>query len=99
MNQKEDDDYLITGNLDYIEPRKYRTFYSNILKKLVIEHRKFHSLRHTFATNCLELGIDYKMVSELLGHSSMSTTMNIYFHSKMKIKCDGLEKLSKFFMH
>lgn len=99
MNQKEDDDYLVTGNLDYIEPRKYRTIYSNILKKLMIEHRKFHSLRHTFATNCLELGIDYKTVSELLGHSSMSTTMNIYFHSKMKTKRDGLEKLSEFFMH
>lgn len=98
MNQKEDDDYLVTGNLDYIEPRKYRTIYSNILKDLTIDYRKFHSLRHTFATNCLELGIDYKTVSELLGHSSMRTTMNIYFHSKMKTKRDGLEKLGEFFM-
>ena len=60
-----------------------------ILDKLKIKHINFHSLRHTFATNCISLGIDYKTVSELLGHSDISTTLNLYVHPNLsdKKKC------------
>lgn len=81
--------YILTGTEKFIEPRSYRNYFNKLLANLDIEHHKFHSLRHTFATNCLELGFDYKMVSELLGHSNISTTLNIYVHPKMsqKRKC------------
>lgn len=90
--------YILTGTEKYIEPRSYRNYFSKLLVKLNIEHHKFHDLRHTFATNCLELGFDYKMVSELLGHSNINTTLNIYVHPKMaqKRKCiDTLYNICK----
>lgn len=52
-----------------------------------------HTLRHTFATRCFELGIEPKIVQELLGHSDISMTMNIYTHTSEKIKRTAIEKI------
>lgn len=57
-----------------------------MLKKLKIKHINFHSLRHTFATNCINLGVDYKTVSELLGHSDINITLNLYVHPNLSQK-------------
>lgn len=46
----------------------------------------FHMLRHIFATNCIMQGFDMKSLSEILGHSNVSTTMRIYVHSDMERK-------------
>ena len=89
----EEKTYILTGTEKFIEPRSYRNYYSKLLVNLEIEHHKFHSLRHTFATNCLELGFDYKMISELLGHSDINTTLNIYVHPKMSQKRKCISKL------
>ena len=72
-----------------------RTFYNNYkiyLKKLNIKYT-YHDLRHTFATNCIELGIDYKSLMELLGHSTITTTLNIYVHPTLNNKRDIVNKL------
>ena len=45
-----------------------------------LEHFHFHLLRHTFTSNLLASGAPPKGVQELLGHSAVSTTMNIYAH-------------------
>ena len=84
--------YVLTSSLNCIEPRAYRKYFSSVLKKLKIKHINFHSLRHTFATNCINLGIDYKTVSELLGHSDISITLNLYVHPNLsqKKKCMNL---------
>lgn len=81
--------YVLTSSLECIEPRAYRKHFTSILKKLKIKPINFHSLRHTFATNCINLGIDYKTVSELLGHSDISITLNLYVHPNLsqKKKC------------
>lgn len=81
--------YVLTSSPDCIEPRAYRKHFSSMLKKLKIKPINFHSLRHTFATNCISLGIDYKTVSELLGHSDISITLNLYVHPNLsqKKKC------------
>ena len=39
-----------------------------------------HSLRHTFATRCVENGISYKVIQKWLGHSKASRTLDIYSH-------------------
>ena len=78
--QCDDETYVISGSDHYIEPNKYRLYYNRILKNLGIEHKKFHSLRHTFATRCIECGCDYKSLSQLLGHSNVAITMNLYVH-------------------
>lgn len=70
----------------YMEPRNLRKYYYKIIDKLGISKLNFHSLRHTFATNCIRLGCDYKTVSELLGHSSVNMTLNIYVHFQMSQK-------------
>ena len=49
-------------------------------------------LRHTFATNCVEAGFDMKTLSEILGHSNVSTTLNLYAHVTMQMKRNYMEK-------
>lgn len=80
------DAYVLTNTEKYIEPRTYRNFYLHFMEKLNVKSLKFHSLRHTFATRCIELGADYKSVSEILGHASVSITMNLYVHPSIEQK-------------
>lgn len=55
----------------------------------------FHQLRHTYTSNLLSNGAAPKDVQELLGHSDVSTTMNIYAHSTRKAKRDSARLLDK----
>ena len=57
-----------------------RTQYSRLLKKCSIPYRKFHALRHTYATRLMENGIHPKVAQELLGHSTCDITMAVYSH-------------------
>lgn len=84
--RKREECYILTGTRKCMEPRNLRKYYYKIIDKLEISRLHFHSLRHTFATNCIRLGCDYKTVSELLGHSSVNMTLNIYVHSQMSQK-------------
>lgn len=70
--------YILTNSNKYMEPRAIRKYYNNFLLKLLIQPINFHCLRHTFATRYIENGANYKTVSELLGHSSINTTLNLY---------------------
>lgn len=73
----------------YISPSNFNRMFRGIQKSLKYEVvLGVHSLRHTFATLMLNKGIDVKIVSELLGHSNVSVTYNIYIHTiqSQKIK-------------
>jgi len=63
-----------------IEPRYYQKWFKEFLKRVGIEGVGFHSLRHTFSTRALEAKVSMKTVSEILGHSSISITMDLYSH-------------------
>lgn len=90
-------DYYVLSNSEYpIEPRTYRNYYKQFLNKLNIPFIKFHGLRHSFATRCIESKCDYKTVSVLLGHSSITTTMNLYVHPNLEQKRNCIRKMSKF---
>lgn len=91
----EKDDYFLTGKSNqFIEPGNYRMYFNKILKKLKIKNKyKFHILRHTFATNCINIGMDIKSLSEILGHSNVEITLNKYVHSSYETKKKFLEKL------
>lgn len=93
----DDDCYILTNTKKWIEPDKYRLYYNSILRKLNLPHLKFHSLRHTFATRCIECGCDYKSLSELLGHSNVAITMNIYVHPQMELKRKCVELLVDYY--
>lgn len=89
--------YILTANEKYIEPRTYRKYFNKVLDELKIKHFNFHSLRHTFATNCISLGVDYKTVSELLGHANVNITLNLYVHPRYSQKKKCIDLVCKVF--
>jgi len=72
----------------------------NKLKKYLdtagVQKANFHALRHSFATRCIEIGFDVKTLSEILGHTSVQTTLNRYVHSSFELKSQNMEKLNTF---
>lgn len=90
-----DDFYVLTNNERPTEPRTYRNYYNNLMVKLNIPKLKYHGLRHSFATRCIEAGCDYKTVSVLLGHSNISTTLDLYVHPNMEQKKRCITKMFK----
>lgn len=93
--KSDNENYILTGTNKYIEPRVYRNYFNNVLNTLKIKHFNFHSLRHTFATNCISLGVDYKTVSELLVHSNVNMTLDLYVHTSLSQKQKCYNKLIK----
>lgn len=91
-----DEYYILSKSTSYYDPRQLEEFYKRTLKKCNIRYSKFHTLRHTFATRCIESGIDVKTLSELLGHASSEITLNIYIHSTTELKRTSVEKLVTF---
>ena len=89
-------DYVISENQSFVSPRTYEYRYHRILSESGVEQVNYHVLRHTFATRCIEAGVDIKSLSEILGHSNVSITLNTYVHSSMELKRTQLEKLSVF---
>lgn len=88
--------YLIcTKKGNMVTNRSYQKTFQSILKKLNITHRNFHSLRHTFATRALEYGMDVKTLSEILGHTNATITLNRYSHSMLQYKITMMNKLGK----
>ena len=90
-----EDFYVLTNDERPTEPRTYRNYYNGLMVKLDIPKLKYHGLRHSFATRCIEAGCDYKTVSVLLGHSNISTTLNLYVHPNMEQKKRCISKMFK----
>lgn len=88
--------YLLTNTGKALEPRIYRRHYIKIIKQLNLPNIKFHGLRHTFATRCIESNCDYKTVSSILGHANISTTLNLYVHPDLGQKRKCIDRMLKF---
>ena len=87
--------FVLTNDITPTEPRIYRNYYKKLLAKLDIPPIKFHGLRHSFATRCIESHCDYKTVSVILGHSNISTTLNLYVHPNYEQKKKCIDKMLK----
>ena len=87
--------FVLTNDAKPTEPRTYRSYYKNLMKELGMPELKFHGLRHSFATRCIESNCDYKTVSVLLGHSNISTTLNLYVHPNLEQKKKAIEQMFK----
>lgn len=86
--------YFLTGSdKKYIEPHTMQNYFKRILKACSIKDANYHSLRHTFATRCVESGFDIKSLSEVLGHSDVNITLNRYVHPSMELKRNNMQKL------
>lgn len=93
-HKQERNNYILSNNQHPVEPRLLRKRFNHILGKNKIMHYKFHSLRHTFATKCIEAKVDYKTISVLLGHSNINTTLNLYVHPNNSQKKKAINKLT-----
>lgn len=87
------EDYVVSNRDIPLEPRYYRNYYYRLLDSLSLPHVRFHALRHSFATRCIESKCDYKTVSVLLGHASISTTMDLYVHPGYDEKKKAVEQM------
>lgn len=90
-----DDFYVLTNDEKPTEPRTYRNYYHRLMRRLGIPRLKYHGLRHSFATRCIESNCDYKTVSVLLGHANITTTLNLYVHPNMEQKKRCISKMLK----
>ena len=90
-----DEYFILTNEAKPTEPRTYRNYYKHLLKQLGIPDLKFHGLRHSFATRCIESQCDYKTVSVILGHANISTTLNLYVHPNMEQRKKCINQMFK----
>ncbi len=86
--------FILTGSNDYMEPRTLQYRLSKYVKQCGLEGVHFHTLRHTFATRCVEVGFEIKSLSEILGHSTTTITLDRYVHSSIELKRSNMDKLT-----
>lgn len=96
MRKKATSSFVVSNGNSFTSPRTYDYRYHKVLGDCNINAINYHALRHTFATRCIESGMDVKTLSEILGHINVSTTLNTYVHSSMELKRMQIEKLSLF---
>ncbi len=95
MRREDPKAYILTGEREkYMEPRVLQYRLQKILQECDLNGVHFHTLRHTFATRCIEVGFEIKSLSEILGHSDTKITLDRYVHSSMDLKRLNMEKLS-----
>ncbi len=88
-----EDNYLLANTDMPMEPRTLQYRYRKLLERCGIRYRNFHALRHTYATRCMENGVDIKSLSELLGHADVRTTLQTYIHSSLAHKRQAVQSI------
>lgn len=92
----EPDAFVLSGRVDkLVEPRIMQHRMDNYARDCGLENVHFHTLRHSFATRCVEVGFEIKSLSEILGHASPQITLARYVHSSLDLKRENMAKLEK----
>jgi len=94
--RSDNDIYIFTNTTKPKDPRTLEKYFKNLLTKCQIRDFVFHALRHTYATRSREAGMDIKILSELLGHSTYKITLDIYVHTSLDFKKDSVNSLVKY---
>ncbi|MCC8022584.1 MAG: site-specific integrase, partial [Clostridiales bacterium] len=89
--------YVIECRQGQAEPRIVTYWFHRLVEKAGLPPMKFHRLRHTFATRCMELGVDVTTLSHILGHSSTKMTLDIYTDSMTEQRRLAMQKLDRLF--
>lgn len=93
-NKRQHGYVLATAANQFTSPRTFEYKYKKVLTSCGLSPVNYHCLRHTFATRCVERGVDIKSLSEILGHANASITLNTYVHSSLEMKRIQLEKIA-----
>lgn len=96
--QQDGQEYVLKSSKP-MEPRTYQNHFKKYLEQINAPSYNFHILRHTFATNCIDSGMDVKSLSEILGHSNVQITLNRYVHPSMDTKRKYINALSADYGH
>ena len=96
MEKRESSEYVFGRDKNPADPRTLQRRLERLTQNAGIDRVHYHTLRHTFATRLIELRVDIKTISVLLGHASVKTTMDIYVHSLFTTQCDAVKKLMPF---
>lgn len=91
-HNKDNIGFVLSNCLTPVEPRSFRFYFNSVLKKVNVKQKPFHSLRHTFATRLIKNTKDFKTVGELLGHSSISITLDTYTHTTEETKANCINQ-------
>lgn len=93
-NSASDDSYLFSGGTKPVDPRTVQYRFRRFLSRYHLSIHNFHVLRHSFASRCIEKGMDAKCLSEILGHANIKTTLQLYVHPSMAQKRSGMQMVS-----
>ncbi len=94
MLKNDPDAYILTGTKKPMDPRTLQYRLEKYTRECGIEGVHFHTLRHSFATRCVEAGFELKSLSEVLGHANTSITLDRYVHSSLELKRANMNKLT-----
>ncbi len=83
----------------FFNPSHVGDLFQGLLKKTGLPHMRFHDLRHSAATILLQARVQLKTVQELLGHSTIATTADIYSHVSLEMREEVVNKMDDFFGH
>ncbi len=75
--------------------RSYQYMFEQLTRKAHVRRLSFHAIRHTFATRALENGADIKTLSEIMGHTNTSITLNRYVHCMLESKIEMMKKMTR----
>lgn len=96
-NKKNSNHFILEGKTHpFADPRTLQYAFKKCLNECALPDINYHALRHTFATRCVEAGVDVKSLSEILGHSNVNITLNTYVHSTLEQKRLQMEKLNSY---
>jgi integrase len=83
----------------YLDPAHLRQRFDKLLREASLPDVRFHDLRHSAATILLSMGVPAKVVQEILGHSQISMTMDIYSHVLPDMQQQAMDKMNDLFQH
>ena len=89
-----EDTFILSETARPIDPRTVQYRFRSFLRRNRLSIHNFHVLRHSFASRCMEKGMDAKCLSEILGHANIKTTLQLYVHPSMAQKRSGMQMVS-----